>query len=396
MKACSAEFCLVLATLLLATSCVHATRSEPKLASPPGQTGSISFSEQEVKQFYLKHREQLFDTPRRVRVKAIIAPTVEQAVQARQRAESGEDFDELIAEYFVPYFFANRNKSRYINKQVDFEWIEPDGFWRGDESTGPLSSLHVGDISRVCPLFGKEPEFCVLKIIAEKPAATASLDDVQDEVYSRMWKTLADESLLQEINLGKNPWCGTCRAGHNINGQLWHLAEKYSEQGDNHKAVSACLLALREERLPHNYGGPTENEQGYYPEEQFLVDHGMDIMRYYAGVSAWAHMARIDDEKAVPLLVRNIASRGPRTKSSIHVLGTIKSVTAVPILEEMLADRHLSIVERGWSDKEAVYAYYHFRAAARDALRQMGLDPGEVKVVVGAMHGDPLPEGRQP
>jgi hypothetical protein len=366
----------------------------------------ISFSEQEVKQFYLKHREQLFDTPRRVRVKAIIAPTVEQAVQARQRAESGEDFDELIAEYFVPYFFANRNKSRYINKQVDFEWIEADGFWRGDESTGPLSGLQVGDISRVCPLFGKEPEFCVLKIIAEKPAATASLDDVQDEVYSRMWKTLADESLLQEINLGKNPWCGTCRAGHNINGQLWHLAEKYSEQGDNHKAVSACLLALREERLPHSYGGPTENEQGYYPEEQFLVDHGMDIMRYYGGaidrvvrehrvhLPDWLplRVARMKDERVVPLLTRLAANRGRWSQSATYALGSIKAKSAVPTLKELLTDRRIRIAELGWGEKGAVYAHYYLRRTARDALLRMGVDPGEVKVVVGAVKGDPLPE----
>ena len=64
----------------------------------------------------------------------------------------------------------------------------------------------------------------------------------------------------------------------------------------------------------------------------------------------------------------------------MYALGSIRAKSAVPTLKDLLSDRHIRIAELSWWEKEAIYAYYYLRATARDALRQMGVDPGEVKV----------------
>lgn len=362
-------------------------------------------SYEEIRDFYERHRETLFTSNTEVWVKVIIAPSLEKATEARRRAEDGENFDELIAEYFVPHFAAHR-KERHISKRVDYGWVSPSQLWAPGGDDYPISGLNVGDVSEPTPLFGKGPDYAVLKIVAERPGRVAKLEEVKDNIYSRFWYELANRKMLQELDLGRKPWCGTCRATRNVNGQLWHLAQHYSERGDKRKAISACLLALPEERNILSLDGPETNENGLYPEEQFLVDQGMDIIRYYAGsidrvirghqagVSdglPW-RVSRMKDERVVPLLTRLAANRGRWSQSATYALGSIKAKSAVPTLKELLSDRQIHIVEHHWGQKEAIYAYYYLRAAARDALRRMGVDPGEVKVVVGAVKGDPLPE----
>ncbi|MHC4736091.1 MAG: hypothetical protein ACYTDW_16770, partial [Planctomycetota bacterium] len=61
----------------------------------------LNISDEKIRDFYERHRETLFTTKTKVRVKAIITPTLEEANEAYQRAKAGEDFDELIAEYFL-------------------------------------------------------------------------------------------------------------------------------------------------------------------------------------------------------------------------------------------------------------------------------------------------------
>jgi len=365
----------------------------------------IRFSDEDLRSFYDKHRERLFVTPPRVRVKAIIAPTAKLAEDARRKAANGEDIDELIAEYFVPYF-AEHRRQEYLDKQVDFEWVDQNEFWRGDKRTGPLWGLKVGGLSKPHPCPSVGSTYAVLKIVAKRDAATASLKEVRDNVYSHLWGELADTGMLREIRLGKSPLCGMCRAKRNANGQLWHRAQHYIERGDSRKAVSACLLALREDRLDPRYGGPKANEKGLYPEEQYLVDHGMDLARYYVGamdraqrgqrvhLPDWisSRAALIKDDKIVPALIRLVANRGRWCKSAAHALATIKADSAIPVLKDMLSDRHLCIVELYWGGKEAVFAQYYLRARARYELRRMGIDPGGVKVTVGTVEGDRLPD----
>jgi len=280
-------------------------------------------------------------------------------------------------------------------------------FWRGEEPTGPLAGLKVGNVSKpvMCP--GKGSEFAVLKIVAKRDGTTTPLEEVRDNIYSRLWDDLADTRMLREVHLGKNPWCGMCRAGRDVNGQLWHRAQHYVERKNIHQAINACLLALREDRLDSHYGGPKANEKGFYPEEQYLVDHGMDIVRYYVGVMDRVQRghqvcvpdglpyraAHIKDKRIVPALTRLVANRGRWCGNTAHALAAIKENPAIPVLKDMLSDRHLRIIDLSWAGKEAVFAQYHLRASARDALRRMGIDPGEVKVVVGAVEGDRLPEG---
>lgn len=391
--------------IALAVSCPQAAEKSAQRRPPTRKAAPISFSEQEIRGFYDRHREKLFVTSRRVWVKAIIAPTLEKAAEARRRAKAGDDFDALIAEYFVPYFAAHR-KQGHLNKQVDFGWVDPETFLRRDKATGPLSGLKVGDMSEPHPLFGKGPEFAVLKILAERPATAASLREVRDDIYSRLWDDVADTKMLEDVGLGGNAWCGTCRAGRDVNGQLWHLAQHHSERGDARKAINACLLALREARRSLRPGGPEAKENALFPEEQYLADHGMDVMRYYSGVmdrvlrghgvrlrdSLPTRVRLMKDEWAVPALTRLVANRGRWCEIAAHTLGAMKAKSAAPALKDMLADRHLRIAELSWGGKQAVYAHYPLRVAARAALRRMGIDPGEVKVVVGAVEGDPLPK----
>lgn len=364
-----------------------------------GRGPFLNISDEKIRDFYKQYRETLFTTKTKVRVKAIITPTLEEANEAYRRVKAGEDFDELIAEYFLPYFAAHR-KERYVDKGVDFQWEEPGKFWRGDQAKGPLAGLKIGDISRPVPRFGKGEEYAVLKVMAERRGKVVALEEVRDNIYSRFWDELADRKMLQEVTLGRHPWCGTCRAGHDVKGQLWHLGQRYFEQGKTRKAISACLLALREDRWDWRPGGPKVNEKGYYPEEQFLIDHGMDIMRYYIGSIDRVHapdwltwrVAHIEHEKVVHLLIRLVENRGRWCRNAAYALGSIKAKTAIPALKNMLTDEHVRIVELHWGDKESVYAQYYLRAAAREALRLMGEDTGEVKIVIGKVHGDPLPE----
>ncbi len=388
--------------MLLVVSCSMA--SEHRANQGSGE-GFFHFPDDVIQQFYEQHREHLFVRGAKVWVKAIVCPTLAQAQEARERAETGEDFDELIAEYFVPYF-ADGRKQRYINKQVDFGWVTRERFWRSDTGAGLLVDLNPGHIAGPYPRPGDGRDFAVLTIVDERPPVTSPLDEVGDNIYSRLCDELADRKMLEEVDLGRNPWCGTCRAGRNVNGQLWHLAQHYSDRGNKRKAISACLLALREDRMMPSPGGPGTNDNGLYPEEQFLVEHGMDIMRYYGGaidrvvrghrvnLPDWlpSRVARMKDERVVPLLTRLAANRGRWSQSATYALGSIKANSAVPTLKELLTDRGIRIAELGWGEKEAVYAHYYLRRTARDALLRMGVDPGEVKVVVGVVKGGPLPE----
>jgi hypothetical protein len=391
----------IVVSMLFAVSCSATPKGRANQASVERR---IVFSDDVIKEFYEQHRDDLFVTARKVWVKAIVCPTLAQAHEARERAKRGEDFDELMAEYFIPHF-ASERKQRRISKQVDFGWVTREHFWRGDKSAGPLAGLNVGDIAEPSPRPGEGQGFAVLTIVAERAADESSLDAVSNNIYSRLCDDLADPEMLQEVNLGSKLGCGRCRAGHNLHGQMWHLAQRYSDLGEKRKAISACLFALREDRMSPGRGGPEINEHGLYPEEQFLVDSGMDVIRYYGGMidrvirehrcplPDWlpSRVVRMDDERVIPLLTRLAASRGRWSQSTAYALGSIKAKSAAPTLRELLADRHIRISELSWGNKEAVYAHYYLRATARDALRRMGVEPEDVKVVVGDVKGDPLP-----
>jgi hypothetical protein len=283
---------------------------------------------------------------------------------------------------------------------VNFQWVEAGNFWRGDGASGPLAGLRTGDISRPVPRFGKGKEYAVLKVVAERKGQVLALEEVRDNIYSRFWDELSDRKMLQEVTLGRNPWCLTCRAGHNVNGQLWHLAQRHDEKGQRGKAISACLLALREDRIFPGLGGPTINENGYYPEEQFLIDNGMDIIRYYIGSIDRVHapdwlpwrMSNIKHKKVVPLLIRLVENRGRWCSNAAYGLGSIKAKAAIPALKEMLKDEHIRITELSRGDKESVYAQYYLREAARRALKLIGEDTEGVKIIIGKVYGDPLPK----
>jgi hypothetical protein len=383
--------------LFVAVPVMAANTSEP--VSCLGGEPFLKISDEKIRDFYERHRETLFTTKTKVWLKAIITPTLEEANEAYRRAKAGEDFDELIAEYFLPYFAAYR-KERYVDKRVNFQWVEPENFWRGDRASGPLAGLRAGDTSRPVPRFGKGKEHAVLKVVAERKGKVLALEELGDNIYSRFWDELADRKMLQEVTLGRNPWCLTCRAGHNVNGQLWRLAQRYDEKGEKGKAISACLLALNEERMLTYRGGPTVNERGYYPEEQFLIDNGMDIIRYYIGsidrvhAPAWLpwRVSNIKHEKVVPLLIRLVENRGRWCKSAAYGLGSIKAKAAIPALKEMLKDEHIRIVEYNRGDKESVYAQYYLREAASEALKLMGEDTEGVKIIIGKVYGEPLPK----
>jgi hypothetical protein len=242
--------------------------------------------------------------------------------------------------------------------------------------------------------------------LAKRDGRTAPLEEVRNNIYSHLWDQLADTNMLQEVRLGKNPWCGMCRAGHNVNAQLWHVAQHYLDDGRHGKAVSACLLALREHRLEPRLGGPSMNRSGYYPEEQCLIDHGMDLARYYVGVidrairghqvhlpdDAPARIGRIKDDRVVPALIRLAANRGRWSGIAALSLGQIKAKSAIPTLQDMLSDQHLSIAQWSRGKERGVFAEYYLRPSARNALRHMGVDPGKVKVIVGTPHGDRPPD----
>lgn len=377
--------------------------------SSPEESAVIRITEQDIRNFYDDHRQDRFTTPPRVRVKAILTPSLSKAAEARRRAAAGEDSDKLIAEYSVPYV-AEHGKQTAVFKWVDFEWVDPAKFWRGDNRVGPLSGLKLGEMSQPHPSPAGNPPFAVLRIVAQRDGGTASLEEVRDNIYSHLWDELADTSMLRDARLNRHPWCGMCRAHQNVNGQLWHRAQHYLEEGLHRKAVSACLLALREHRLEPRHGGPDANEFGFYPEEQCLIDHGMDLVRYYLGVMDRAlrghrvylpgglhlRVRRIKDDRVVSALIRLVANRGRWSDTAALSLGMIKAQSAVPALKDMLSDRHVRIAELRWGQdkKRAVFAEYYLRPRARDALQRMGIDPGEVKTIVGEPEGDELPDGR--
>jgi hypothetical protein len=178
-----------------------------------------------------------------------------------------------------------------------------------------------------------------------------------------------------------------------VNGQLWRLAQRYDSKGEVGKAVSACLLALNEVRRVVGSKGAKANEAGLYPEEQYLVDRGMDIVRYYAGClsklpgssapeGAYRRLAGIKDERAIPLLLKSTKRGGSR---AAYALAHKKVRGVVPLLREMLKDRRIRIVEHHRGGVLSIFAEYYVRDRAKTALELMGEDVGDVKVAIGTV-----------
>jgi thiol-disulfide isomerase/thioredoxin len=355
---------------------------------------SVGASEDNIRQFYEDNREKVFTSSQTIWVKSIVTPDKESARQACLRGRAGEDFDELIAEYFVPYF-ASKPSDKYYEKRVEDFVSDGKRFWRGQSDTGPLAGMKAGDISDPVLRFGKGPDWAVLKIESVTQGRVAKFNDVRDSIYQLLWFKAADRTMLKEVDMGKNSWCGTCRAGHDVNSQLWQLAQKYDKAGQIGKAVSACLLALNEDRRKSRSKDVKINADGLYPEEQYLVDNGLDIVRYYAGsfnylpslsppVSGanW-RLGDIKDERAIPLLLKYANNMGKGAPMVGYVLATKKERKVIPALREMLKDRRVHITERHRGDIISFYAEYYIRERASVALKQIGEDTSATKITIG-------------
>jgi len=273
-----------------------------------------------------------------------------------------------------------------VEKRVDDLVWRREQFWRGHSEAGPLVGMKAGDISKPVLRFGRGPEWAVLKVEKVQDGYVETLEEVRDSIYRLLWQKAADRRMLEDVDTGKNHWCGTCRAGHDINGQLWRLAQKYDREDEVANAVSACLLALAENRALVGSKASSVNKAGLYPEEQYLVDRGMDIVRYYAGHlsgESCGRLAGIKDERVVPLLLKLAKRKG--SKAAYYALASRKVRGVVPVLREMLKDRRVHIVEHHRGGVRSIYASYYLRDDAKRALELMGEDVFDVKVVIGTV-----------
>jgi hypothetical protein len=346
----------------------------------------IDTSEEKIKEFYEANRNTHFTRHQKIWIKMIVTPDEESAWQACRRARAGEDFDELIAEYFVPYF-AKHSEDRYVEKQVEVFVPKPEQFWCGDM----LVKMKPGDVSEPVLRFGEGPEWAVLKVISVTEGHVAELDDVRDNIYQRLWFNAADKTMYKEVNQGKNPWCGTCRHKYDVNGQFWHLAQKYDKEGQTDKAVSACLLALTESV---DLDKMRLYENGLYPEEQYLVDHGLDLGRFYAGCFSeypclanlrngpYGRLGKVGGKRGIDLLLK-FANSGDYKAAS--VLASKKDQRVIPVLSQLLDDKHIHITERHQGDEVSFYATYYIREHAKRAMELLGQDADGVKVIIGTV-----------
>jgi hypothetical protein len=357
----------------------------------------VDVSKESISRFYEEHRDTLFTVRPKTWVKTLVTPDKETALKACKRARAGEDFDELIAEYFVPYF-ANKPQGKYVEKRAENTMDRPERFFHVEGKKSVLEGMKPGNISDPVLRFGKGPEWAVVKVVSITEGYVEKLDDVRDSIYQMLWYKAADGNMLKEVKTGKNTWCGTCRAGYNINGQLWRLAQQYDKAGNVKKAVSACLKALNESR---GRSGNEVNKNGQYPEEQYLADHGLDIVRYYAGsfryyprfrppVKGWDwRLSKIKDDRGIELLLKLAGNLGQEGSHAGYVLASRKERRVIPLLREMLKDKHIHIQEHHRGGVVSYYAHYYVRDRACDALKLLGEDISDVKVVIGekVIHG---------
>ena len=353
-------------------------------------------SESRIRRFYEDNRATIFTTRQKIWVKSLVTPDRESAEEACRRARAGEDFDELIAEYFVPYF-ANKPKGKSIGKFLENNVMERKGYWCDKSEAGPLDGMNAGDISEPVLRYGKGPDWAVLKIESVTEGYVEKLEDVRDTIYQVLWLNAADKTVLLEVDMSQRHWCAK---ESELRAQLWAVAQKYDKQGQVGKAVSACLLALNEDWPYVRFTTKKIKPGQFYPEEQYLVDHGLDIFRYYAGglkfypglsapIKQYGRLVEIEKDRGISLLLKVAEKRVGESADAAYTLSGYKVSQSVPILRELLKDRHVHINESHSNGEVSFYASYYVRERAKKALDSLGEDTSGTKLTIGEVvtHG---------
>lgn len=344
----------------------------------------LAFSARDIRDFYEKNLS-LFTLPEQVRVKRIIAPTLQAAQEARARALKGENFDSLIAEYFIPYFatFALTGKAGAPNKHLVCSGWED----RKHLNAGGLDRLAVGEMSEPFQLPGG-PEYYVGIITAERRLGVLPLSDVADKVYAHLCDKLRDRvKVAHPIDMGA--W--TTEGSPEAYSQYLELARQLAKAGASEDAAGAALLALQ-----YKSQSKRMSDLEQFPEEETLLNAGIDLARYYRGMMnrenvdgnsdcgiAAQRLIAIDGAKAVPFLLRQL-DYDASSEFVCHLLAKIGDSSAIPALRKSLSSDQLSVLHFSVADgQQSISAVYPVRIAAMEALEKLGVRTQGIKVSVG-------------
>ncbi len=330
----------------------------------------LALTDVQLRTVYNKQPSE-FTRPIEVRLKRIVMPSPEAAREAWQRALDGEDFDALISEYFVPSFASARSQPDAPGKG----WVCTP--WIPRSSLSTLENLPVGEISQPYHRLGDE-EYFISKVVAERCLGLLPFQDVADKIYLSWcheliyFARLKWETDVPLLTLGTSP---------EKYALCLNLARRLLAESEWAGAAGAALIAHRNRDPDLSAIRGKAIEGGEYPEEQILLDLGLNYVRYMRAIRRFYRLSDEEQKKMVPTLIREV-ERG-QAVDSIAWLSQIKDPRAIPVLESCLTNDQIWVQERGGAEQTTISLVYPVRMKALWALKEFGIEKQGIKTSVG-------------
>jgi parvulin-like peptidyl-prolyl isomerase len=132
--------------------------------------GEINPSEDEIREYYEKKKEERYAEPERVKVQEVMVGDEKLAGQIAEWAKSGRNFDQLVRKHTERTGFKEKNGILDYFSRGQWGAIGEKAF-----------NLRVGEIAGPIPLRNKRG-YSVIKLLERKSSRTKSFDDVRERV----------------------------------------------------------------------------------------------------------------------------------------------------------------------------------------------------------------------
>ena len=132
--------------------------------------GEINPSEDEIREYYEKKKEERYAEPEKVKVQEVMVGDEKLAGQIAEWAKSGRNFDQLVRKHTERTGFKEKNGILDYFSRGQWGAIGEKAF-----------NLRVGEIAGPIPLRNKRG-YSVIKLLERKSSRTKSFDDVRERV----------------------------------------------------------------------------------------------------------------------------------------------------------------------------------------------------------------------